>query len=196
MENRDCLFSGKSEAYKILEKDNCYKKINPDDIPGLIDNTWRIGVEAAREFIAEYPPNQPWDFELILRQKGMKINYEDRDYVSGGIRYLVDYQTKSKVVNVYIRSVKIWAEGNGYDYVLALNYVLMHEYFHYLEHTKLGYISKTYRVHMIKIFGQKIGATGVPALSEIAANAFAQTILAYVLENSGAEKGALDHESV
>ena len=52
--------------------------------------------------------------------------------------------------------------------------ILCHEYFHHLEWHEIGMTSRRHLVPMIKIGGISMGKTGVPSLSEIAANAFAQ----------------------
>ena len=46
----------------------------------------------------------------------------------------------------------------------AQNVILSHEYFHFLEWTKLGLTSREYQVPMLKLGPLKLGKTGVRAL--------------------------------
>ena len=67
------------------------------------------------------------------------------------------------------------------------NLILSHEFYHYLEATELGYTSRRYLVPMIILGKLRLGKTGVPALSEIAANAFANYCYNHFLSLHGEE---------
>ena len=76
--------------------------------------------------------------------------------------------------------MKLWCENNGFSYDEGLNIILCHEYFHYLEQNKIGMVSRRYQVPILKIGAWELGKTGIPALSEIGANAFAKTCWDYM----------------
>lgn len=181
MTDRKYPFPSREDALLILQRDYCYKKIPEREVQSLIDMSWQLGVDAARKFLDKFPLSEPLKFDLILAGEGFTVKTKDMDYVSGNIRYFAEIQPGSKMVTVYKQSVQMWAKKNGCSYRQARNLILMHEYFHYLEMTELGLVSKRYQVYMIKIFGKKIGKTGIAALSEIAANGFARTIFPYAL---------------
>jgi len=174
-------FPQKESAIRMLEQDHCYHKIAPPNRMILAERAWTIGSEAAEHFLKEQPVGQPLNFSRIMREQGLTVATEDRDYVLGNTRYFADYQTKTGIVTVYRGSVSLWAAHNGMSYRQAENLILMHEYFHYLEHTRIGYTSKIHPVYMVKLFGRSIGSTGLASLSEIAANAFAQAVYPYAL---------------
>lgn len=181
MTDRNYPFPSREDALLILQRDYCYHKIPEQDVQPLIEMSWQLGVDTARNFLKKFPLSEPLKFDVVLAGEGFAVKTEDKDYVSGRIRYFAEIQPGAKVVTVYKQSVQMWAKKNGYSYQQARNLILMHEYFHYLEMTELGMVSKRYQVYMLKIFGREIGKTGIAALSEIAANGFAMTIFPYAL---------------
>ncbi len=78
-------------------------------------------------------------------------------------------------MNLYLKSIELWAKENSLDLRSAENLILSHEFYHFLEWTKLGLTSRLYQVPMIQLGKLKFGHTGIRALSEIGAHAFAGT---------------------
>ena len=181
MTDRNYPFPSREDALLILQRDYCYHKIPEQDVQPLIEMSWQLGVDTARNFLKKFPLSEPLKFDVVLAGEGFAVKTEDKDYVSGSIRYFAEIQPGAKAVTVYKQSVQMWAKKNGYSYQQARNLILMHEYFHYLEMTELGMVSKRYQVYMLKLFGREIGKTGIAALSEIAANGFAMTIFPHAL---------------
>jgi hypothetical protein len=93
----------------------------------------------------------------------------------GNMRYFSDYLSGRRQIRLYSRSIALWAEQNQLDEPSARNLILSHEYYHFLECTSLGLTSRLYQVPMFVIGPLKIGRTGIRALSEIGAHAFART---------------------
>lgn len=156
---------------EILRRDPCFGKIDANAVDRAFDAAWKIGSEEGGRFVAECKGN--FDICERLQEYGVSITTEDADCVIGNMRYYCEFISKKKAIVVYRKSVELWAEENAVSYLDALNVILAHEYFHYLEETKLGWVSKKCEVPML-VFGRwKLGKTGVAALSEIAANAFA-----------------------
>lgn len=111
--------------------------------------------------------------ESILCAQGYCIQIQDIDYVMGNTRYFCDMFPKRKKINIYKQSICKWADSHNISYEYAKNIILAHEYFHSIESEKNGWVSKQYLVPMLIIGKLRIGKTGITALSEVAANAFA-----------------------
>lgn len=173
MEQFDFPFPGRELADQELTYDMCYAKIQEEDRAVIVESAWQKGCRAAEKVFAEENGNM--DFAEIVRESGLKLVEKDIDYVVGGQRYFSDYISGKKCINLYVRSVKKWAEQNKLTYKQAVNLILSHEYFHFLEVTKLGLTSREYQVPMVRFGKIVIGKTGIHALSEIGAHGFART---------------------
>ena len=93
----------------------------------------------------------------------------------GNIRYFCEYFSEKNQIIIYSKGIDLWASSNGLEHAQARNIILAHEFFHHLEAKQLGWISKRCLVPMLKIGSLTLGKTGIAALSEVAANAFANT---------------------
>ncbi len=166
-------FPGRELAQQELSYDLCYDRIPEQDRERIVEMAWQKGCDAARRVFQEQ--NGSTDFFAIARASGLKLLEKDVDYVAGGQRYFSDYISGQSVVNLYVKSIDLWAQQNGMDRRTAENLILSHEYFHFLEWTKLGLTSRDYQVPMLRLGPLSIGKTGIRALSEIGAHAFART---------------------
>ena len=162
-------FPGRELADQELSYDLCYKRIPQEDRSAIVERAWQKGCRAYEKF------GGSTDFKRIIRESGLELIEKDIDYVSGGQRYFSDYVSGQKTVTLYLGSVRLWAQSNSLDLPTAENLILSHEYFHFLEMNGLGQTSKEYQVPMLKLGSVKIGRTGIHALSEIGAHAFART---------------------
>ena len=166
-------FPGLDLAGKELSYDYCYGKIPPEERDLIIKMAWEKGETAARDCYAKF--NGEADFFAIAEQSGLSVDLVDKDYVIGNMRFFSDYLSGRKKICLYLRSITLWAEQNKLDEETARNLILSHEYFHFLECTSLGLTSRLYQVPMLIIGPLKLGRTGIRALSEIGAHAFAHT---------------------
>lgn len=166
-------FPDRTLADHELERDPCYARIPPEDRASIVDLAWKKGEAAAKTLYQEQKGNR--DFFAIARASGLKLVEKNMDFVSGNQRYFSDYIAGQGVVNLYLKSISLWAEQNGMELKQAENLILSHEYFHFLEWTRLGLTSREYRVPMLCIGSLRLGHTGIRALSEIGAHAFART---------------------
>jgi len=166
-------FPGPDLAEKELSYDFCYGKIPPEDRKAITLKAWEKGARAAKTVFKRY--NGTTDFFAIAEDSGLECVIEDKDYVVGDRRYFSDYLTGKKRISLYKKSIALWAETNGLELDVATNLVLSHEYFHFLECTEIGLTSREYQVPMLIIGPLRIGRTGIRALSEIGAHAFART---------------------
>ncbi|MFQ7002215.1 MAG: hypothetical protein ACLRRT_00040 [Ruthenibacterium lactatiformans] len=147
-----------------------YAKILPQDRASIVERAAE-GEQAARD---------------IFVNTAVKRIFQDRrtaaclrvcryDYISGNQRYFSDYISGQSRIHLYLGAIRLWAQENGMTLETAQNVILSHEYFHFLEWTKLGLTSREYQVPMLELGPLKLGKTGVRALSEIGAHAFART---------------------
>lgn len=164
-------FPGRELAKEELSRDSCYGKVPECDRSKIIDNAWLKGVRAAEMVFGRCRGEK--NFLRIAEESGLACIKVDRDYVMGNQRYFSDYLTGQKRIQLYMKSISLWAEENGMELDEAVNLILSHEYYHFLEWNELGMTSKDYQVPMVKLGRLKIGRTGIRALSEIGAHGFA-----------------------
>jgi len=166
-------FPGLDLAGKELSYDYCYNKILPEDRDRIVKMAWERGETAAKDTFTKY--NGEGNFFAITERSGLTCELVDKDYVVGNLRFFSDYLSGRKRICLYTRSIALWAGQNELDEETARNLILSHEYFHFLECTSLGLTSRLYQVPMLIIGPLKLGRTGIRALSEIGAHAFAHT---------------------
>ena len=173
-------FPTRELALKELSWDRYVMRIPEEDKERIVDLAWSKGERAAHMVFEE--SNGQSDFFQICKDVGMTIIKKDIDCVYGNQRYFSDYVSGTKEITLYEQSCALWAKQNQLDLHEAHNLILMHEFFHVLETTRLGLTSKEYTVPLFTIGPFKLGKTGIHALSEIAAYAFTNTY--YGLLNS------------
>ena len=166
-------FPDKENSRDILKKDPCYGKIPADRVAAVFEDAWTTGLEEAQKFISEYCMDSGFNMVEILEKLGFEIIQQDTDYVMGNIRYFCEYFPEKNQIYVYNKGIGLWAASNDLEPEQSKNIILAHEFFHYLEAKQLGWISKRCLVPMLKIGKVTVGKTGIAALSEVAANAFA-----------------------
>lgn len=166
-------FPTREHARKELSWDRFAARIPEEDKERVIDLAWSKGERAAHMVLEE--SNGQSDFFKICKDAGMTIIKKDIDCVYGNQRYFSDYVSGTKEITLYEQSCALWAKQNQLELHDAQNLILMHEFFHVLETTRLGLTSKEYTVPLITIGPCKLGKTGIHALSEIAAHAFTNT---------------------
>lgn len=164
-------FPTKDLAYQELTYDYCYNKIKEEDKERIVDEAWEKGEDTAKEVFARF--NGSYDFRMICAESGLQLNDKDTDYVVGNQRYFSDYVSGTNQINLYLKSIAKWAEENQLSMNDAINLILSHEYFHFMEMNVIGQLSKSYEVPMLVIGKLKLGKTGIHALSEIGAHGFA-----------------------
>lgn len=169
----------KQASRVLLEQDYCYHKIEKTALEAVFEDAWKVGEETARRFLSGRGIPARVSFPDILQENGIVIRCFDEDYVVTNRRYVCELYPKEKKVHIYTRSARIWCGENGFEFDEGLNILLSHEYFHYLEWHEIGLTSKRYLVPMLQLGKLRLGKTGIAALSEIGANAFADTCFMY-----------------
>lgn len=173
MNQKTFPFPDKESSLVILKNDPCYGKIPEDQVADVFENAWQTGIDEAQKFISENCPDADFDMINILQKLGFQIIQQDIDYVMGNIRYFCEYFPEKNQIYVYKKGIDLWAASNNLESEQSKNIILAHEFFHYLEAKQLGWISKRCLVPMLKIGKFSFGKTGIAALSEVAANSFA-----------------------
>ncbi|ACV50598.1 hypothetical protein [Lancefieldella parvula] len=176
-------FPTRELALKELSWDRYVMRIPEEDKKRIVDLAWSKG-ECAAHMVFEESNGQS-DFFQICKDAGMTIIKKDIDCVYGNQRYFSDYVSGTKEITLYEQSCALWAKQNQLDLHEAQNLILMHEFFHVLETTRLGLTSKEYTVPLFTIGPFKLGKTGIHALSEIAAHAFTNTYYGLLNSSSG-----------
>ena len=176
-------FPTRALALKELSWDRYVMRIPEEDKERIVDLAWSKGERAAHMVFEE--SNGQSDFFQICKDAGMTIIKKDIDCVYGNQRYFSDYVSGAKEITLYEQSCALWAKQNQLDLYEAQNLILMHEFFHVLETTRLGLTSKEYTVPLFAIGPFKFGKTGIHALSEIAAHAFTNTYYGLLNSSSG-----------
>ena len=166
-------FPTKELAEQELRYDSCFAKIPSEDCKQIVEKAWEIGVQQAQRIYQK--ENHSYDFIKICEKSGCQIIRKNIDCVIGKQRYFSDYVSGTNVITLYMKSVEIWALENHLELETAIKLILSHEYFHFLEMNEIGQTSKIYQVPMLQIGPFQIGKTGIHALSEIGAHAFART---------------------
>ena len=166
-------FPTRELARKELLWDRFAARIPEEDRERIVDLAWLKGERAAHMVFEE--SHSQGDFFQICKDAGLTIIKKDIDCVYGNQRYFSDYVSGTKEITLYEQSCALWAKQNQLKVHEAQNLILMHEFFHVLETTRLGLTSKEYLVSLFTIGPFKLGKTGIHALSEIAAHAFTNT---------------------
>ena len=179
-------FPGKELAQQELSYDVCYSRIPQQDRARIVQSAWQKGEQAAHTVFRQWGGET--DFFAIAQRSGLACLQLEKDYIVGKQRYFSDYLSGKNEIKLYLGSIRLWAQQNGLALQTALNVILSHEYFHFLECTQLGLTSREYQVPMLCIGRLKLGKTGVRALSEIGAHAFARTYYELTAEKERADE--------
>ncbi|MBW9212766.1 MULTISPECIES: hypothetical protein [Terrabacteria group] len=165
-------FPEKQDCFEELKRDYSYAKIPPSDYQKVIDCAWEQGEKAAKDIFEQYHHGQ---FKVILNEYHLKIIEKDMDFVSGHNRYYSDYLSGKNEITLYTKSIALWAKENQLSMDEAINLILSHELYHYLEMNSIGKTSQLYTLPILQMGKLKIGKTGLAILSEIGAYAFTHT---------------------
>lgn len=166
-------FPDKIMSREELSRDLLYERIPKSDIERISNKAWETGEVAARTLVEEYGCDKHID--EIAKISGLAVEWINKDNIVGNVRYFSEYYSGRKKIILYEESISKWAKTNKLPMHEAQELILSHEYFHFLECTKLGLTSKQYMVPNIRIGSIILGRAGVRALSEIGAHGFSRT---------------------
>lgn len=164
-------FPSRALADRELTYDPCYEKIPAADRVTIVNAAWAKGEQAASDLFCQ--SSGETDFFNIARENNLAIVELDKDYMVGNRRYFSEYLSGKSEIKLYLKSIALWAQQNKMTLNMAKNLILSHEYYHFLECTSIGLTSRDYQVPVLILGSFKLGRTGIRALSEIGAHAFA-----------------------
>jgi hypothetical protein len=175
-------FPNQENSKKIFEEDIMFSKVPSDEVDEIFQDAWAIGEQEATSFLHNYTHGEKVCMMNVLQGKGVQLKTKNIDYQVGKYRYFCEFLSGRNRLTMYRKSIELWAKHHGLSYEEGCNVILCHEYFHYLEQHKVGMISRRYQVPMLQVGKFKFGKTGILALSEIAANAFANKCYPYLVK--------------
>lgn len=164
-------FPDQHESFEELKRDILYDKIPVSDIQGICTKAWDTGTTAAENILKEHGTKSIKD---IISLSKLELEWNPKDNVAGNVRYFSEYYSGQDKIIIYEKSVKLWAQENQFTEKEAIDLILSHEYYHFLECTELGLTSKQYLVPTLKLCNLVIFKSGINALSEIGAHGFSR----------------------
>lgn len=165
-------FPDREDSMEELKTDVLYTRIPLKDRENLCEMAWERGVHTARKIIEKYPGRR---IDEIAGLEGVRVLVLPEEPVNGGLRTFGAYYPKSSQMVLYAGSIARWAKANTMSLAEAEDLVMAHEFFHFLECTRVGESSDLYRLPILKIGKLVLLRSGVRALSEISAHGFART---------------------
>jgi hypothetical protein len=145
-----------------------------------VEQAAEYGRGAARDLRARLGAAEP---AALSERLGVQVVWSDNPYVFGKIVQTSTYAQRARTVTVYTGSVEEmnrFLAAQGLIPILGISDVgpvyLAHELFHHLEEDSLGRAANLVQVTNFKL-GPLVRRSGIGQLSEIAADAFAQTLL-------------------
>lgn len=155
-------------ARNELLRDPSVRRIPHDEQERILKMVWERGREVARDF---FPRVVAADFFSVCSDAGLKVVQEDSKPVAGR-RFFAHYQPKHSLITLNTPSLQLWADYYSMELQQASNMALCHEYFHFLEWTRIGLMSRELDIPLFRCGALRIGRVRFPSLSEIGAYGF------------------------
>jgi len=166
-------FPDRSLLIEELRRDIMFDRIPECDRQPICEEAWELGYRTACETIERYG----WlPMPEIAAQNNLTIERRELDKVSGKTRFFGEYYSQERKIVLYMGSIRKWAQQNELEIETAVEVILSHEFFHFLEDMSARELSKRYTVPQIRVGKWVILRAGIQALSEIGAHAFARTV--------------------
>jgi len=161
------------------------RRLPEDDRPAAVRQALTAGRETARRLRAAYGTADP--FVLAARLQ-VAVSWCGEPPGLGSIVRIAEYAPRPPAIRLFAESLR--AVGAADPSLAVAGIYVAHELYHHLEATGLAPASAQARVTLARL-GRWRWESGIPALSEIAAHAFAQALLDLVFF-----PGALDRLAV
>jgi len=167
-------------AYMELTRDVVFHKIPKEQYFHLINSALNIGREMANRIAEEFCSRNP----VSIAQKMMvKIEYVPRIELIGSKIVYSEYVPKPPTIILYKGSISLknkFIEVNELRQMFPQKDIILshiaHELFHHIEETRIGRISEKFTITTLNMGFIKV-KSGINALREISAHAFANSLL-------------------
>lgn len=164
-------FPDRVQAREELKKDVLYQRIPLQDREQICNQAWDKGVSIFDEMAKRYPGKRIFE---MAKLEGVKFIFSSKDMVNGSFRTFGEYYTEKNEMILYTGAIAKWAESNRLARKEAEELIMAHEFYHFLECSRIGMTSDMYQIPVLKIGKWSFGKSGVRALSEIAAHGFSR----------------------
>jgi hypothetical protein len=162
--------TGEAWGLVLLASDRTGRRLAPDRRAAAVRDALTAGTDAARRCRV----NGGADLQRLVTQLGVEVVWSDESPVLGALLRIAEYQPRPPTIRLFTESVATIAAAERS--LAVADIYTAHELFHHLEATTLGPASDLARVTLARL-GRWRWESGVRALSEVAAHAFAQHLL-------------------
>ena len=163
--------TGEAWGLALLAGDRTGRRIPPDDRRAAVRAALAAGIRAARCCRAAHETADP---VRIAAQAGVDVIWSTDAPALGSMVRIAEYAPRPATIRVFMESVR--AIQSAACALPVPEIYVAHELFHHLDATALRPVSDLARVTLARL-GPWTWRSGVHALSEIAAHAFAQGLL-------------------
>jgi hypothetical protein len=170
--DRTRLESGEAWGLALLAADRTGRRLARDHRTHAIRAALGAGAEAAHRCRAAHETADPF---ALANRLDVPVIWSAESPALGAMMRIAEYEPRPPAIRLFTESVRAIQMAAGPLPVPAI--YLAHELFHHLEATTLPPVPALARVTLARL-GPWTWSSGVRALSEIAAHAFAQTLLA------------------
>jgi len=166
-------------AHLMLREDPFFRRLPPGNEPEAIEWAFAAGQAAAEKVISQCGRS----LERIASSLQVRVTHRDAAMAAGRAVLFSEYGDRPPTVTIYTRSVEevnrliqdnILADSLGLNDVTPVN--LAHELYHHLEAKKLIEGTSGFQIPNLTLGPIRL-RTGLPSLSEIAADRFALVVL-------------------
>jgi hypothetical protein len=162
---------GEAWGLALLAADRVGRRLPRESRLSAVRAALSLGREAAQRCRAAHETHAP---VVLAGQLDVPVCWSAEAPTLGAMLRIAEYQPRPPLIRLFTESVRAIVRAEG-SLPIPEIYVA-HELFHHLEATTLAPASRLARVTLARL-GPWTWGSGVRALSEIAAHAFAQTLL-------------------
>jgi hypothetical protein len=154
-----------------LAADRVGRRLPEDDRSAAVRQALAAGRETARRLRAAHGTADPFALAAALQ---VAVSWCAEPPALGSIVRIAEYAPRPPAIRLFAESVR--AVGAADPALSVAGIYVAHELYHHLEGTGLEPASAQARVTLVRL-GRWRWESGIPALSEIAAHAFAEALL-------------------
>ncbi len=111
----------------------------------------------------------------IAEEEGLSVALVEKDAVNQVFRTFGEYDTASGQMTLYLASSSSGPGPTDFQRRTARELVMAHEFYHFLECTRLGMTSELYKIPLWRLGKWVLRSSGIRALSRLEPMDFART---------------------